>query len=492
MYDLQNVYDPIPQGPEEIQQLVQQICKNFNCRPEPVITAFIGVLGTAFQNLAYVSKGTNYNIPLNIFVGFLGGSGTSKTPVLTRLNSPVQEFQHWATDAAAAQQSDYETRLIVWTEQRNFYSSEIRRCIAEDTDYAEFQLSLQRHLEAKPQEPPITKLLLGDATPEAVVEALRRGGSACWLCTEGKTKLFQALSGTLPNTLFDSNEYTVDRVSSHSYVLRDTYLSISFQVQPDTFYQDLGKEDHLGISNGTWARFLMCMAPEQSGPGYEHAVSESTWEHFEVFREKITTALKSGMRGANGEKPMRQKLVLSEEALLEDVRFHNYILDSIAPGGRYQHAKEAGRKIRTNTIKLAGLLHCYCGKEGPISVTTYRQAGELAEWYLRQQNNIIAPFAPVPPEVRARQDLIGYLAGWAYQNQSGVIPKGYLLSYGPKGLRKAHQMDAALMQLQLENMVFVHRVKKASWVLLNPAAFQGVPPWALQTLPPFFQLPPTW
>lgn len=490
MHNILMGYHPMPIFPPELETLANEFQRKFKVGPELARISIIGGLSAGFQRGAYIEPAPGHHIWLNTYTYYLGPSGTSKSPVQEEVFKPHNDFDRELMQAAVEARYKYDASAITWTEEKNFYASEIRRCLAEGRDDGIYHANLEQLFRRKPREPVNVGIMLSDSTDKATIRHLHLRPSAVWIATE-TGPINAALRGTIPNQLWASTRLKVNRVAE-SLVLDNVSLTIAAQTHAESFYTEFEKGDQLGIVNGSIARFLLCEGISAVKSIFDILVADTEPTELPVYTQKISEELRKTVPLDPTSVPPMIRLEASKDAKIHEQQLLSYFEQQTSIGQPLQYAQEAARKGVTNAWKLAGLFHRYKAETGLISGETFHFAAQLTKWFVHEQARFLSRYAPLPLEVRDRHELLNYLTRFTQTNKSGIIPKGHLLSYGPLSLRKAHRMDAVLTQLQLEGALVIHRVKKAAWVILNPGWFNGIQLANSQSLPPHLQYYPTW
>lgn len=481
--------------PPELSNLIYEVGGKVKT-PLPLIWCTVAcALAATYQGKVKLERKPGYLVPLNIFTNTIGESGIGKTPAEDMLFQPFKDFEAFSAMQMAEPVLDWKADEIIWNEEKKFLTSEIARRLNDGDDVDDMKEALKSHLKNRRSAPPTIRMFFRDATAQAVVMSLKQHSSILYSAGEGGLIKPLIAEAAIVNTLWDGSDYQRDRVSSDSFVVKNPRLSISLQIQPKTFQRLLERQGYLGRDNGMWARFLFCAVDNPAGTRIEGLDTTPVSNYLEEFRGRLLEVLKSGVRSATGEIGDMRTIALSEDAQFADVRFCNRMQNEMNLGGHFSDVKDAATKISTNVCKVAGLFHCYSGNEGPVSADTFNRAAALCEWHLLEFKRIFSVNPEVPREIRDPQELGDFLARWALEKGVGFIQKGDLLAYGPNSLRGVRRMDAALRLLSAQNVVIVHRMKNAIWVVMNPQVFPGIPPMGNGSLPPYFhlrQLPRDW
>jgi hypothetical protein len=204
--------------------------------------------------------------------------------------------------------------------------------------------------------------------------------------------LFRDHLGTL-NLLYDSEGKAMLRRGNNDLVIAfDASLNLLVMVQPDIFAAYLQKHRDSVRDIGFLARCMFTCVPlagECADPSIQ--VPEGCLDGYHAQVEKLLTARLERLEAGDTN---RDAVRLSDQArelwwqLAGELKY--------LTSTRYWHVQDAANRAMQNTLRLAGIIHCYSGESGEIRPETLYAAWAIIQWHMGQFAELFPP-KPLPP-----------------------------------------------------------------------------------------------
>ncbi|GAA6735386.1 hypothetical protein YIM1627_02040 [Thermus oshimai] len=229
---------------------------------------------------------THREVPV-LWVVLIGPPGSGKTPTLYTATSPLHRFERDLAKENEAAEKDYERALAEWS------------ALTKE----------ERAREPKPQPPDPKRLVLGDATPEAIAKVLAANKGVAVILDEFKGLLqsWNREDRSQGRSLFLSSYYgagaPVDRIIRGTTYLEKPQITLLTGIQPGPWRTVvLGAFSKSGDADGFLERItpvLMEMGPlEKEPPPLRQAVADAYHDFFRDLWEKDLPARLTPTPGA--------------------------------------------------------------------------------------------------------------------------------------------------------------------------------------------------
>ncbi len=322
-----------------------------------------GVLALAVAAAAVARKTTltvrpDYREPLNIFAVVAMPSGTRKSSVFEDAETPLVDYERELLAELGPQIADAQSRARV--QARELADCEAKLAKAPGEQRARLQADVQAlavaaRAAAVPAEP---RVLMSDATPEAVAHGLaEQGGRLAVFSPEGDVLalLKRYSKDGAPNfecylKAHAGDELRVDRRHAAPVTVANPALTVALAVQPDVLH-GLAR-DRTFRERGLLARFLYAVP--------RSVVGERTFDGPPVSA-LVRTRYRDTVRWLCRWPAQAEPFTLAPDAFAEWHAFALAVEAELAPGGRYAALRDWAGKLPGLVARLAGVLHAVEG-----------------------------------------------------------------------------------------------------------------------------------
>lgn len=463
--------------PPRLQFLFGNIAANCSAPIEMIAAAVVSAIATANQDLANVQAPHGATEPLSLALIVIAESSERKTLVDKLVFASFREFEAESGRLNLESATNFETDLLVWVERLKVLKREIRESLADPNDAIDKALreKLASHLESKPTRSVAPQFLLSDVTCAALLWHLHTSSpSAALISDEGSTILGGGATSNLSVlcSLWSGSEVNVLRKSTDSFRLRDARLTIAPSIQPSEFKKFNHKKGDSARGVGLFPRCLP--AWPQSTQGYRADLPYCPDQsQLKAFHARIRELLNLGKERRSGQTHTRDLLQFSAESVEFLHRFGQEIEFEIRPNGRLAKSRDAASKTPEQARRLAGNLHYFEGRSGPIAIDLTRNACIIAMWYLEEFRRIFDKPAPIPQEEIDAMEIDAGLLQMFYQSNNPYFNRSDLL-IGFTNLKKSTtRLNKALSLLEHHGWLRQHfdRRNGIKIVTLNPSVY---------------------
>lgn len=335
----------------------------------------------------------------------------------------------------------------------------------------------------RPRKP---RLLADDATPESLVPLLANNPAICLATSEaqGVFALFTGRYGKGANLelllkAFDGDSHHVDRRGGEPLYLPRPYLALVLSAQPVTVMRLAGFDGDL-YERGLIARILWSYPSTLCGyrdSPPDEGVSSSVAAGYREMFQRIH-GLVSPVDDRGTPCPMR----LTDEARALTREFYRATEPRIAEGADWAWCRSVVSKMRTQVLRIAGLLHLCDGRSPnePITADVVGRALELAHYYLDMGQRVLGAMRE-DSELTAARDLWQFAMRHAtpHAELGGMccISQRDLYQSCKGKFQRVADLQAPLDQLVSHGYVAIVRRMNAGpgrppspWIVLNPEA----------------------
>jgi replicative DNA helicase len=220
-------------------------------------------------------------------------------------------------------------------------------------------------------------LLIEDSTPEALVQVLAENDGVGALFSDEGSVLFGNLLRAYGEGLqhvesllktHSAEDIRVHRVSRPPLVVRTPVLSVVIATQPSVVRGLLRRGAFQG--RGVWERFVFVLPPSTVGTGREGAASFPLLPRY--YGRAVSSLLELPVVGTDGAE--RRALRFEPEAERSCNMFFREVDRRMAEGGDLSVGAMRGwaGKLRTNVIRMAGILHLADSSSTPSTQSNER------------------------------------------------------------------------------------------------------------------------
>jgi len=365
---------PVDSLPRVVRDMVRAVADYLGTPPDLAALVALGVVATAVVGAVEVELRPGWRQPPTLYLVGIAAPGEMKSPMVAELRTALEHAEHVRRDDAAPRVREAETRC------KTLRSSEKKAIGRGDQEAA---LRIAEEL-AEIGTPTLPHLLVGDATPEALVAVLvanrgrigyvtDEGGEVFALASRyaasGKANLGPYLTG------WDGGPYVVDRIGRGHQDIARTTLVMALLAQPTVAHDVL--RDAAMVGRGLAQRFLWC------------------WPESHVGSRPVDgPPVRPEVRGAWGEligrlaglaytidEPVVVSLSAEARALFREWRARHE--PRLGPAGDLATVAEWGSKLPGQVGRIALVLHvAETGTlSGSVSGTTMASALKIAEYH---------------------------------------------------------------------------------------------------------------
>ncbi|MCC5831182.1 MAG: DUF3987 domain-containing protein [Phycisphaeraceae bacterium] len=450
---------PVDQLPAGVARFVSEMTSALGLEDASfTAVACLGVVAGACGGRWSVTIKRGYTVPLTLWVGLVGESGSKKSPALEACLKPLRDIQsrHWAAHREA--QATFER------EQKSRRRS---RDAAMDAS-------------VEPEAPIAWRCLADDATVEALGRILQDNAHGVLIAADELGGFLMGL-GRYTNArgadegrmlgCFDGSALTVDRKGDGTVHIPRACVSILGGIQPGTLTRAFGPAQRDG---GMLARFLLVHPPDRAGRWSD---AEPSIKAIEGWALTIEALAGIACDGDEQDRPMPHRLELEPEAREMLARFHDEIavvMDATDDG----HLRSHLSKLRGGIVpRLAGLLHLIgvverggdplAPEARTITAATMSAAVEIGRWFRAEAELIYGRFHE-PEQEALERSLVEYIQ----RQEGGRITARGLHRGMSKRFKNTEQADRALRELAKAGrgrfeMVQGKTGRPATWFILK-------------------------
>lgn len=447
-----------------------------------VAASALAALSVACQAHVDVQRAEKLQGPCGLFLLSIADSGERKSTCDGYFAEPVR--QHDAAQAAAARPllKKHEADMGAWTAERDGLLAAIRSANAKQgtsADTAELKAALGALHDRQPEPPRVPRLLLGDATPEALAWTLsQRWPSAGILSAEagsifgahgmGKDSITRNLA--LLNTLWDGGTHLVGRRTSESFTVRGARLTLGLLVQEAALRDFFAKSGTLARGTGFLARFLI--AWPQSTQGYRpFREAPETWPHLERFKARLTDILRRPVAQDEDGALEPALMTMTPDAKSAWIAFHDAVESQLAEGGELRDVRDVASKSADNAARLAALFQMFeTGPDAPVSLDSFERASRIVAWHLTESRRFFGELA-LPADLADAARLDAWLIGHCERERVGTVAKNHVRQHGP--LRDIARLDGAIIELAGMDRLRATKDGRRNVIALNPALLEA-------------------
>ena len=362
---------PVEVLPAWMQPIVCAIAADMQAEPDLPAVLGIIVLSAACAGRRHIVVRSTWREPLNIYCAVAMPPSSGKSPAFKKMMAPIARYEKQQRELSAGQVEHVAQR-------RRMIEKAMKR--AEDKgDELEARIQLD-HLLNTPEVHPF-RLVLDDATPEALVQKLHEHGQRlAILSTEGGP--FEMMAGRYSDSAnldpylkpWSNDPISVDRVGRGTMILERPVLTIGLTVQPSVVARLA--DDPAMIGKGLTARFMYSVPV--SSVGYrdmraEHALDPAVRDLYERQVERLLAAELHAVDPPD--------LTIDRDAVAEFHGWRQGLEDQRREGGTLAHLSEWTTKLESTVVRVAGLFALADGVEH-IDLATMRRAIAVGNYWL--------------------------------------------------------------------------------------------------------------
>ncbi len=472
---------PVDALPGVIGEAVAEVTEFVQCPAALTACSALSAISTVGAGLVDVQRANQLVGPTSLFLMAIADSGERKSTVDGYFTKAIREYEAVQEELAQQALRDYRSALGAWEAKKAGTVNAIRDASKKGKETAQLERQLARIEANRPEKPKIPKLLIGDATCEALTYRLSQnwpvggvlsseagivlGGHAM-----GKDSVMRNLA-TL-NTLWDGQALSVERRTSESYAIRSARLSLGLAVQPETVRQFIDGTGGLARGSGFLARFLVTW-PESTQGKRKFREPPEHWPALSKFQQQLSNLLNLATPFDDSQQLIPTVLMLSPEASKIWIAFHDEIEAELSPIGEMADARDVASKAADNAARVAALFHMFeQGPIGEIAPHHMEAAARIIKWHLYEARRFLIQIA-IPPEVGNAMLLESWLLDRCRRMGIAEVPVNHIQKYGPNRVRRKECLSAALVVLENAARIRCATAGRKKSVKVNPALLPG-------------------
>ncbi|MFJ4093978.1 DUF3987 domain-containing protein [Kitasatospora sp. NPDC089913] len=375
---------PVDALPGWLKEYVAGVAEESQTPPDMAGTLALSVLATAAGGRAVVHIRGRWREPVNLFTVVALPPANRKSAVFGAMTNPLYAAERALGEAAAGRIVEAELTARLAREVAETAAAKAAKADGPERD----QLVAEAIGLAQTAEgitvPPQPRLLVDDATPEAITSLLaEQGGRLSVLSAEGG--IFDIIAGRYSGTpnleVFlkghAGDRLRVDRRSRQEFV-ESPALTMGLAVQPSVL-EDIARVRGFD-GRGLLARFLYCLPA--STVGSRRIITDPVAPHVAETYEGNITSLTKAL--ADWTDPAVLQLTPAADALL--IAFQERLEPQLAArGGELGHIAKWAGKLAGTVARIAGLLHLAVhltdGHTKPVTEATMVSAIKLGDYF---------------------------------------------------------------------------------------------------------------
>lgn len=382
-----------------LEGVAHEITVNYQVDQTVVIGAVLANSALAIQS-AYDFEGYDgRTIPCSLMVGVEAGPTRGKNSIMSKVSSPIREFETEKRREYEAELIRYQSELEVWTVRNKSLRRRLARAMDKDEDISSLEKDLQEHRSCKPAPADKLTLIAEDATNEALARLFHpKYRSLGVMSSEGgiviKSEAFRRPEVT--SQFWSGVGPAMDTVHNGQVRLEDVRVSWLLMAQSEIWKRLIDRDGGMFMATGASARMLMFRDHNPAGwQQVQDAVH--TWEHHANYSRRLKALLCEGWERSKAEVFERKKIRMTQETHRCWMEYRQWAMNLTQPGGWYERAEDHAARLAENVARIATVVHVLEDFEGGIRVDTLQFAIDLAR---HCSSHYMAMFVP-PPELEA-------------------------------------------------------------------------------------------
>ena len=257
---------PIDALPSTIRDAVIEATDSVQCPLPLAANSALAGISTVAAGHVNVSRDDQLVGPASLYLLSIAESGERKSTVDSLFMKPIRQWQAEQDELAKPKHEAWAAENEAWEAEKKGIIKAIGEAGKKGKDTTDLKRSLVDLAKRKPVAPMIPRVLMGDATSEALTFRLARFWPvAGMLSSEAGTILGghsmnrDAVVRNLAtmNALWSGEPLAVDRKTSESYIIHSARLTFGLAAQPETVRQWIESTKGLARGTGFLARFLI-------------------------------------------------------------------------------------------------------------------------------------------------------------------------------------------------------------------------------------------
>lgn len=469
---------PLDALPDSIRAAVEEV-GGFVKAPIPMVaSSALASLSLACQAHIDVRRTEKLEGPVGLFMITIADSGERKSTCDGFFTRPIREYQEAQAEIMKPAIVKYQSSLAAWEAEKEGLLSSIREKAKKGHPTDQLRDDLEELQREQPEAPRVPRMLIGDATPEALAWSLaKQWPSAGILSSEagvilgshGMSKDSAMRNLALLNVLWDGGTHSISRRTSDSYEIRGARLTVALQIQEATLREFFGRTGDLARGTGFMARFFVAW-PESTQGFRPFAEAPASWPNLALYHSRITEILNQPAPICDDGTLAPAMMNMLPDAKSSWIEYHDEIESMLARGGELFDVRDVASKSADNVARLAALFQHYAGGM-TIGKDSMDRAISISAWHLSEARRFFGAFS-LPVETADASRLDSWLIEYCRQSGTGLVGKRHVRQFGP--VRDGSRLDAAIAELAEHNRLKLVKDGKTLSVHLNPSLLEDV------------------
>lgn len=382
-----------------LEGVANEIAANLQVDQTVVIGAALANIALAVQQLHDFEGRDGRTSPSSLMVGVEAGPTRGKNSIMSKVSSPIREFETEKRREYEAERMRYQSELEVWIVRNKSLSRRLARAMDKDEDenIKSLEKGLQEHRSCKPVPAEKLTLIAEDATYKGLVGLVHtKYRSLGVMSSEGgiviKSEAFrrpdvtsQLWSGVFPGS---------DTVQDGQIRLEDARVSWLLMAQSEIWKRLIERDGGLFMATGASARMLMFR--DQAPAGWQQIYDAvHTWDHHANYSRRIKELLCESWERSKTSAFERKKIRMTWEAHRLWMKYRLWAKDLTRSGSWYERAEDHASRLAENVARIATVVHVFENFDGAIREGTLQFAIDVAQ---HCSTHYMAMFVP-PPEL---------------------------------------------------------------------------------------------
>lgn len=361
---------PVDAMPDPLRELVEAICEEMQVTAELVVPTLLSVISAAVcgkYEVRFEHVGL-WKEPVHIMTMPIAPPASRKSPVISVLLKPVQDYEFEVQPAQRYALAQWESRLRILEKSLSGAESAAIKSMEKGSSISDSEARRMEAVDAlethRFQKPRVEQIVADDATPEAIKSLMFDNLGAISAISAESSLLSNTVGGRYsggdPNLDVLKNghagdEIRVNRKGRGAEIVKRACLTVCVMVQPSVL-TELGAAKGF-IGEGVAARFLPSFSPDILGSRRIDVQSVPSYL-LSDYSDVITRLLKR-QPAVKDRVYSPWALLLSAEAAAKFREYRHWHERNMAPTGIYAAFREWAGKQEGAVLRIAGLLHAY-------------------------------------------------------------------------------------------------------------------------------------
>lgn len=437
--------------PPVLGDYIESVARAKQVPADLVVGCVLATLAGAAAGRARVAVGESHEEPLNLYAMGVAAPGERKSVAIREATRPVEEFERELIETMRSTVTEArEAREIAVARLKKLRDNAAKK--DDPTERAQLVAEAQQAAKEIPPLLPMPRLLIDDATPEAVAKVLAEQGGRLMLASEEAGSLLATMRGRYTSgastgdvdiylKAYDGGSIRVDRVSAGREAVRieSPCLAVLVTAQP-SLLRDLGSDADLR-GRGLLGRFCFVVARPLVGlrPHVDLSIDRAAQDAY----ERAVRSILELPVPRPGEIPL---LRLEGEALRLWIEAHDEIESAMREGGELESVRDWASKHAARVARVAALFHLLRHAASrspwavPIDAEDVAAARVVGEWLTAHALAAVGMVGADPRVAHARK-----LLRWIQRERCSDFSERD--AYRSAGLDRERELPEALSML---------------------------------------------